>query len=36
MTNVTQVQDILNNKGIFSMTTFENVLIKLECSQKKK
>jgi predicted patatin/cPLA2 family phospholipase len=29
MNNITQVQNILNNKGIFSMTKFENVLIQL-------
>jgi predicted patatin/cPLA2 family phospholipase len=29
MNNLTKIQDILNNKGIFSMTKFENILIKL-------
>jgi predicted acylesterase/phospholipase RssA len=29
MNNLTNIQDILNNKGIFSMTKFENILIKL-------
>ena len=34
MNDLTKIQNILNNKGIFSMTKFENILIKLFNSAK--